>query len=162
MPSAVLTLSPSPNPSYNHSISDASPETDPEDRHETEPLLRIRLSSSMHLVMSQPLAGPDSHMVGRRLVNALPWRCFWIVHRILRHPRPTADPAVSPLPPHAPKIHAPLLALASRCQVLMYKVALYHPSTWCYTISGTLFPTSGGRPALPVPSLAAISLLSLL
>jgi hypothetical protein len=113
----------------------------------------------MHLVMSQPLAGLDGHMVGRRLVNALPWRCFLVVQGMLQHSRPTADLAVSPLPPHAPKIRAPLLALASRCQVLMYKVALYHPSTLCYTISGTIFPTSGGRPALAVPSPAAISLL---
>jgi hypothetical protein len=52
-----------------------------------------------------------------------------------------------------------LLALASRCLVLMYKVAMYHPSIQCYAISGTLFPISGGRPALPVPSPAAISLL---
>jgi hypothetical protein len=55
-----------------------------------------------------------------------------------------------------------LLALASRCLVLMCKVAICHPSTYCYYTSGTLFPSSGGRPALPVPSPAAISLLSLL
>jgi hypothetical protein len=41
----------------------------------------------------------------------------------------------------------------------MYKVAICHPSTQCYAISGTLFRISGGRPALPVPSPAAISLL---
>jgi hypothetical protein len=40
----------------------------------------------------------------------------------------------------------------------MYKVAICNPSSY-YDISGTLFPTSGGRPALPVPSPAAISLL---
>jgi hypothetical protein len=40
----------------------------------------------------------------------------------------------------------------------MDKVAICHPSTQCYAISGTLFPISGGRPALPVPSPAAISL----
>jgi hypothetical protein len=55
-----------------------------------------------------------------------------------------------------------VLALASRCLVLMYKVATCHSSTSCYVVSGTLFPISGGRPALPVPSPAAISLLSLL
>jgi hypothetical protein len=55
-----------------------------------------------------------------------------------------------------------LLALASRCLVLMYKVAICHPSTLCCAISGTLFPISGGRPALPVPSPAAISLFPLL
>jgi hypothetical protein len=52
-----------------------------------------------------------------------------------------------------------MLALASRCLVLMYKVAICHPSTSCYDIRGTLFPISGGRPALLVPSPAAISLL---
>jgi hypothetical protein len=52
-----------------------------------------------------------------------------------------------------------MLALASRCLVLMYEVAICLPSTYCYAISGTLFPISGGRPALPVPSPAAISLL---
>jgi hypothetical protein len=52
-----------------------------------------------------------------------------------------------------------VLALASRYLVLMYKVAIYHHSTKCYAISGTLFPISGGRPALPVPSPAAISFL---
>jgi hypothetical protein len=57
---------------------------------------------------------------------------------------------------------AAMLALASCCLVLMYKVAICHPSTSCYAISGTLFPISGGRPAQPVPSPAAISLLSLL
>jgi hypothetical protein len=51
------------------------------------------------------------------------------------------------------------VALASRCLVLMYKVAICHPNTQCYAISGTLFPGSGGRLALPVPSPAAISLL---
>jgi hypothetical protein len=55
-----------------------------------------------------------------------------------------------------------MLALASRCLVLMYKVAICHHSILCFAISGTLFPISGGRPALPVPSPAAISLLSLL
>jgi hypothetical protein len=52
-----------------------------------------------------------------------------------------------------------VLALASRCLVLMYKVAICHPFTLCYAISGTLFPISGGRPALPVlcrpPSLSS-------
>jgi hypothetical protein len=52
-----------------------------------------------------------------------------------------------------------LLALASRCLVHMFKVAIYHPSTKCYAFSGTLFPISGGRPDLPVPSPPAISLL---
>jgi hypothetical protein len=52
-----------------------------------------------------------------------------------------------------------VLALACRCLVLIYKVAICHPSTYCYAISGTLFPISGGWPALPVPSPAAISLL---
>jgi hypothetical protein len=42
----------------------------------------------------------------------------------------------------------------------MYKVAICHPSTYGYSISGTLFPISGGRQALPVPSPAAISLLT--
>jgi hypothetical protein len=51
-----------------------------------------------------------------------------------------------------------LLALASRYLVLMYKVAICHPSTYFYAVSGTLLPNSGGRPALPVPSPAAISL----
>jgi hypothetical protein len=55
-----------------------------------------------------------------------------------------------------------MLALASLCLVLMYKVAICHHSTKCYAISGSLFPISGGRPALPVPSPAAISFLSLL
>jgi hypothetical protein len=56
--------------------------------------------------------------------------------------------------------HVSMLALASRCLMLMYKVAICHPSTKCYAISsGTLFPISGGQPALPVPSPAAISLL---
>jgi hypothetical protein len=41
----------------------------------------------------------------------------------------------------------------------MCKVAICHPSTLYYAISGTLFPISGGRPALPVPSPAAISRL---
>jgi hypothetical protein len=50
-------------------------------------------------------------------------------------------------------------ALASRCLVLMYKVGICHPSTKCYAISGTLSPISGGRPAMPVLSLAAISLV---
>jgi hypothetical protein len=59
-------------------------------------------------------------------------------------------------------IFGSLLALASRFLVLMYEVAICHPSTKCYAISGTLFPISGGSPALPVPSPAAISLLSLL
>jgi hypothetical protein len=47
--------------------------------------------------------------------------------------------------------------------VLMYKVAICHLSSvyYCYAISGTLFPIRGGRPALPVPSPAAISLFSL-
>jgi hypothetical protein len=60
------------------------------------------------------------------------------------------------------KTYMTLLALASRCLVLMYKVSICHLCTYCYAISGTLFPTSGGRPALPVPSPAAISLLPLL
>jgi hypothetical protein len=55
-----------------------------------------------------------------------------------------------------------VLALAFRCRVLMYKVAVCHPSTLCYVISGTLFPISGGRPAVPVPSPAAFSLFPLL
>jgi hypothetical protein len=41
-------------------------------------------------------------------------------------------------------------------RLLMYKVAICHPSTYCYTISGTLLPISGGRPALPVRSPAVI------
>jgi hypothetical protein len=52
-----------------------------------------------------------------------------------------------------------VLALASCCLMLTYKVAISPPSTECYAINGTLFPTSGGRPALSVPSPAAISLL---
>jgi hypothetical protein len=52
-----------------------------------------------------------------------------------------------------------LLALTSRCLVLKYKVAICHPCTLCYVISGTLFRISGGRPALPVPSPAAICFL---
>jgi hypothetical protein len=60
-----------------------------------------------------------------------------------------------------------ILALASHYLVLMYNVAIYnvaicHPSTYCYAISGTLFPISGGRPAMPFRSPAAISLFSLL
>jgi hypothetical protein len=53
-----------------------------------------------------------------------------------------------------------MLALASRCLVLMYKVVICHPSTYCYAISGNLFPIRGGRPALPVPSSTAISPLT--
>jgi hypothetical protein len=45
-----------------------------------------------------------------------------------------------------------MLALASRCLVLMHKVAICHPSTSYYAVGGTLFPNSGCR-------LAAISLL---
>jgi hypothetical protein len=53
-----------------------------------------------------------------------------------------------------------MLALASRSLVLTYKVAIFHLSTQCYDIRGTLLHVSGGRPAVLVPSPAAISLLS--
>jgi hypothetical protein len=88
----------------------------------------------------------DLKSVDRRRASFLPWRCFPAVRRQLRHPRLTANPPV------------PVLARLSRCQVLMYKEAICHHDTQCFAFSGSLFPGSGGRPALPVPSSAAISL----
>jgi hypothetical protein len=70
---------------------------------------------------------------------------------------PTALRLSRPTMPYTPTHY--MLAVASRCLVLMYKVAICHPSTQCYAISGTLFPIIGGQPDLPVPSPAAISLL---
>jgi hypothetical protein len=72
---------------------------DPEDRHrQPKPLLRIRLSSCLLLVVSHSLARLDSHKAGQRLASAPPWRCFPGVRRHLQLPRPTADPYVPFLP----------------------------------------------------------------
>jgi hypothetical protein len=53
-----------------------------------------------------------------------------------------------------------LIELASHSLVLMYMAASCHPTTQCNAISRSLFHVSGGWPALPVPSPAAISLVS--
>jgi hypothetical protein len=58
-----------------------------------------------------------------------------------------------PLPPVRTSSALPL--------VLMYKVASPYLSTLCCIIAVLYFPVSGGRPALPVPLPAAISLFSL-
>jgi hypothetical protein len=55
-----------------------------------------------------------------------------------------------------------VLALALHYLVLIYKVASPYFSTYSLVLIAVLyFPDSGGRPALPVPLPAAISLFSL-
>jgi hypothetical protein len=68
-------------------------------------------------------------------------------------------PVIEPKPPPPSPT---LLELTSCCLVLMNKAIICHLRTHYMLLAVLYFNVSGGRPVLPVPSPAVISLLSLL